>query len=379
MSNPQKTVFIYTMPGDWHAILAEAALKQRGHRVLRYFGTDFPALADIEFEYGETGESLRLHTIDGSYRLSDFDVVWNRRMTAPKLPAGIDPRDRDYVSLQLRFGDASLRSLLRDAFWINPYDAARNADHKPKQLQLALRNGLKIPETLVSNRPEAIRRFIDAHPSVIHKPLVGSAWEENDKTLSTYTARVRAEDLPNEALLRAAPGIFQAQVRKQFEVRAQFFGASYFALKIDSTRIEYGEMDWRLHQNGAMTDGSAILPEAVYRACLKQLHSLGLVAGAFDFIVTPEDEWIYLEVNEAGQFIFVEQWHTEFTLFDALCDFIESGDPAFEYRQKPNAQRLADLIETVQPELVSEQDAARRAALAQTPCEAPAEAQAEAA
>ena len=383
MSNPQKTVFIYTMPGDWHAILAEAALKQRGHRVLRYFGTDFPALADIEFEYGDGGESLRLHTIDGSYDLSEFDVVWNRRMTAPKLPTGIDPRDRDYVSLQLRFGDASLRSLLRDAFWINPYDAARNADHKPKQLQLALRNGLKIPETLVSNRPEAIRRFIDAHPSVIHKPLVGSAWEENDKTLSTYTARVRAEDLPNEALLRAAPGIFQAQVRKQFEVRAQFFGASYFALKIDSTRIEYGEMDWRLHQNGAMTDGSVTLPDAVYRACMKQLQSLGLVAGAFDFIVTPEDEWIYLEVNEAGQFIFVEQWHTEFTLFDALCDFIESGDAAFEYRRKPDAQRLVDLIETVKPELVSEQDASRRAALAQTsaetPCEASAEAQAEAA
>ena len=30
MSNPQKTVFIYTMPGDWHAILAEAALKPYG-------------------------------------------------------------------------------------------------------------------------------------------------------------------------------------------------------------------------------------------------------------------------------------------------------------------------------------------------------------
>ena len=383
MSNPYKTVFIYTMPGDWHAVLAEAALKQRGHRVLRYFGTDFPALADVEFEYGEGGESLRLHTIDGSYQLSDFDVVWNRRMTAPKLPSGIDPRDRDYVSLQLRFGDAAMRSLLREAFWINPYDAARNADHKPKQLQLALRNGLKIPETLVSNRPEAIRRFIDAHPSVIHKPLIGAAWEEDDKTLSTYTARVRAEDLPGEALLRAAPGIFQAQVPKQFEVRAQFFGASYFALKIDSTRIEYGEMDWRLHQNGAMTDGSVALPDAVYRACMKQLDSLGLVAGAFDFIVTPDDEWIYLEVNEAGQFIFVEQWHTEFTLFDALCDFIESADPAFRYQRKPGAQRLADLIETVDPERICEQDAARRVASAEAvygqSAEASAQAQAEAA
>ena len=370
MAHTPKTVFIYTMPDDWHAILAEAALKRRGHRVLRYFGTDFPERAEIEFSYGKDGDSLHLHTIDGSYALSEFDVVWNRRMLAPKVPPNVDPRDREYVSQQIRFADASLRSLLREAFWINPYDAARNADHKPKQLQLALRNGLKIPETLISNRPEAIRSFIARHPSVIHKPLIGAAWEENDKTMSTYTARVRPEDLPGDELLRAGPGIFQAQVKKQFEVRAQFFGASCFALKIDSSRIEYGEMDWRLHQNGDMTDGSVALPDDVYQACLKQMQSLGLVAGAFDFIVTPDDEWIYLEVNEAGQFIFVEQWCDELTVFDALCGFIQSGDAAFKYRQTSDAIRLAELIETVKPETVAEQDKLRREPLKDTQAEA---------
>jgi glutathione synthase/RimK-type ligase-like ATP-grasp enzyme len=370
MVDTSKTVFIYTMPDDWHAILAEAALKRRGHRVLRYFGTDFPERAEVEFSYEKTGDSLHLHTIDGSYALSDFDVVWNRRMLGPKVPSHVDPRDREYVSQQIRFADASLRSLLREAFWINPYDAARNADHKPKQLQLALRNGLRIPDTLISNRPEAIRAFIDRHPSVIHKPLIGAAWEENDKTLSTYTARVRSEDLPGDELLRAAPGIFQAQVKKQFEVRAQFFGASCFALKIDPSRIEYGEMDWRLHQHGDMTDGSVTLPDHVYQACLKQLRSLGLVAGAFDFIVTPDDEWIYLEVNEAGQFIFVEQWCEELTLFDAFCHFVESGDAAFEYHKPSDPQRLAELIEQTQPEAVGEQDRLRREPSPDTQAEA---------
>ncbi|MBP6749015.1 MAG: hypothetical protein KA144_05200, partial [Xanthomonadaceae bacterium] len=142
MTESSKTVFIYTMPGDWHAILAETALKARGHRVVRYFGSDFPETADIEFEYGRDGETLRLHTLDGSFALSDIDVVWNRRMIGPKVPPNVDPRDRDYVAQQIRFGDAALRSLLREAVWINPHDAARNADHKPKQLQLALRNGL---------------------------------------------------------------------------------------------------------------------------------------------------------------------------------------------------------------------------------------------
>lgn len=277
------------------------------------------------------------------------------------ITANDNKHNRENEAQQKRFSDAALRNLLRKTFWINPHDAARNADHKPKQLQLALRNGLRIPETLVSNRPEAIRRFLDAHPDAIHKPLVGACWEEDDKVLATYTARVRPEDLPPDPLLRAAPGIFQAKVKKQYEVRAQFFGTSCFALKIDPSRIEYGEMDWRLHQNGDMTDGSVVLPDAVHAACVRQLRSLGLVAGAFDFIVTPEDEWIYLEVNEAGQFIFVEQWCPELPVFDALCAFIESGDPDFAYRRPAQPMALETLREGMEVERVCAEDRARRA------------------
>jgi hypothetical protein len=129
-------------------------------------------------------------------------------------------------------------------------------------------------------------------------------------------------------------------------------------------------MDWRLHQHGDMTDGSVTLPDHVYQACLKQLRSLGLVAGAFDFIVTPDDEWIYLEVNEAGQFIFVEQWCEELTLFDAFCHFVESGDAAFEYHKPSDPQRLAELIEQTQPEAVGEQDRLRREPSPDTQAEA---------
>ena len=360
MPNKPLTVFIYTMHDDWHAILMDAALRERGHRVIRYFGSDYPARADIAFSYADGQERARLQTIDGEVSLSEVDVVWNRRMTAPEVPAGVDARDRNYVSQQIRFADAALRNRLSEAFWVNPHDAARNADSKPRQLQLALRNGLRVPPTLVSNDPVAIRDFLTRHANVIHKPLIGGQWEEDGRTLATYTARVRLDDLPEDTLLRAAPGIFQVQVKKSFEVRAQFLGASYFALKIDSTRIEYGEMDWRLHQHGDMTDGSVRLPDEVYAACMRQMQSLGLVAGAFDFIVTPDEEWIYLEVNEAGQFIFVEQWCEELTIFDAFCDFIESRDAQFEYAIKDDPQRLRELTERIKPEDVAAEDKRRR-------------------
>jgi glutathione synthase/RimK-type ligase-like ATP-grasp enzyme len=360
MTTAPLTVLIHTMHDDWHAILMDAALRERGHRVVRYFGSDYPARADLTMTFADGDEEARLVTIDGEVALDDIDVVWNRRMLAPELPAGIDPRDRSYVAQQIRFADAALRNRLSDAFWVNPHDAARNADSKPRQLQLAAGSGLRVPPTLVSNDPAAIRDFLTRHANVIHKPLVGGQWEEDGRTLATYTARVRLEDLPDDALLRAAPGIFQALVKKRFEVRAQFLGASYFALKIDSSRIEYGEMDWRLHQRGDMTDGSVLLPDSVYAACMRQLRSLGLVAGAFDFIVTPDDEWIYLEVNEAGQFIFVEQWCEELTIFDAFCDFIERRDADFSYVRKRDPQRLRALIAHVDPAAVAAADKRKR-------------------
>ena len=91
------------------------------------------------------------------------------------------------------------------------------------------------------------------------------------------------------------------------------------------------------------------------KACARNL-----VAGAFDFIVTPDDEWVYLEVNEAGQFIFVEQWCPELTLFDAFCAFVESGDPDFVYKRPASPQTLEALQEAADPERVCADDDARR-------------------
>jgi glutathione synthase/RimK-type ligase-like ATP-grasp enzyme len=37
------------------------------------------------------------------------------------------------------------------------------------------------------------------------------------------------------------------------------------------------------------------------------MQRLGLVYGAIDMRRTPEDEYVFLEINPAGQFLFVEQ------------------------------------------------------------------------
>jgi len=49
------------------------------------------------------------------------------------------------------------------------------------------------------------------------------------------------------------------------------------------------------------------LPPAV-EAQLRQLMArLGLVYGAIDMRLTPDDRYVFLEINPAGQWLFVEQ------------------------------------------------------------------------
>ncbi|QWN05429.1 hypothetical protein DGN16_22140 [Xanthomonas citri pv. fuscans] len=45
-----------------------------------------------------------------------------------------------------------------------------------------------------------------------------------------------------------------------------------------------------------------------------------------------------LEVNEAGQFMFIETWCQSIPLTEAFCQFIERADPQFEY--EPVSQPL---------------------------------------
>jgi hypothetical protein len=53
---------------------------------------------------------------------------------------------------------------------------------------------------------------------------------------------------------------------------------------------------------------------------------LGLVYGAFDFVIGPDGTWIFLEVNPGGQFRFVE-YRAGVPLTAALADLLARGAP----------------------------------------------------
>ena len=79
------------------------------------------------------------------------------------------------------------------------------------------------------------------------------------------------------------------------------------AVRLDSQLRDFTRLDWRSDMVAPLKPALVALPRAVEERCIALMRKLGLAFGCIDLIVTPEGEHIFLEVNEMGQFLWVEQ------------------------------------------------------------------------
>jgi hypothetical protein len=104
-------------------------------------------------------------------------------------------------------------------------------------------------------------------------------------------------------------------------------------------------VDWRIGGDGELVIEPMVLPEAVARQCRALLARLGLVFGCFDFVVTPAGEYVFLEINQMGQFLWKEEQCAELPLLQAFCDFLISRDPGFRYQARPAPVGFRDVFD----------------------------------
>jgi hypothetical protein len=166
-----------------------------------------------------------------------------------------------------------------------------------------------------------------------------------DRVLATL---VTERDLAGfeDSLLRATPGIFQAHIPKAFELRVTFIGRRSFTAKLLSQETIGGRLDWRKSYSELKMEPFQ-LPKSVEERCWKLMQELGIVFGCFDFIVTPQNEFLFLEVNEMGQFLFVE-YATDLPVLDAFCALLMAGSVNYFLDPGPARVRYKDLLPEVE-------------------------------
>lgn len=336
-------VLIPTMVGDDHARVVCCAAARRGIEAQRWFTADYPSQQSISIHYDNSedtnwffkGPSLNIEN-------KEFDVVWLRRPVPPVLPKVFHPEDQQVAITENAFFQRSLwYALAKKAFWINSYPGHLAARSKLLQLREAQNAGFTIPRTLVSNNPEDIAEFIFQNEpgQTIYKSFFPARWDLPDGNFAVLeTTKVNVESLPSREILRLTPGIFQLYTEKKFEVRATFLGAEVVAIRLNSQQSQQGKTDYRASPVSELNPEPYELPPLVYASCRQLMKKLGIVFGCFDLIVTPENDFVFLEVNEMGQFLWKEHACPETRILDIFLDFLIH--PSADYRWRSGTERI---------------------------------------
>ena len=340
-------ILICSHAGDAHTEAVISGLGALGESAVLWQPGDFPAEQAVSIAIGTKGADSHSVDVNGaSFTLDRVKTVWRRRPRPPRLSPALDPRDREFAGDQARQHiDGFFTTAAPDALWVNPPSVAAQDLNKPLQLRWALDAGLAIPPTLISNSPERIRRFFDAHGGdVIFKPYKGGLWapeQGNGGVRVNFTTAVSREDLTDSEALAHCPGIFQARVEKAWELRVTAIGGNLFCVRIDPPAGGERPLDWRT--TGIRLGLSrANLPDMVAERVRTLMTRAGMAFGCFDFIVTPQGEYCFIEVNQGGQFLWQEEHLPDLPLLDAMCRFLASGARDFHYAPAGRPLRFGD-------------------------------------
>lgn len=274
--------------------------------------------------------------VEGTIRIADrwgrscvfpqgLRAVWMRKPEPSLPPPGIEDEGIvEYVRDEMRefMGFLPMDSRVP---WINNPDENRRHQRKFPQLRLAQNLGLRVPRSIITNDPEAAEAFFATCPNgVICKPmLMGSHYIDGAHHVA-YTRRVPpGEFAALKASIALCPTYLQEAIEKDHELRVTIIGDRLFNCRIDSQGVAGAEQDWRAVDTIKLPHRIEPLRPDVDKALRAYLKQCGLRFGAFDLIVTPEGEHVFLELNPNGQWYWVEL-ATGAPMAEAMADLLEA-------------------------------------------------------
>ena len=175
----------------------------------------------------------------------------------------------------------------------------RKVENKIYQLLYAIKKGIEIPVSYIGNSNTACSDFFKR--SSIIKPLTtGKILCANYAEMyPTSLFNSFDEDFDDIAL---TPVYLQDYIDKQYEVRITVVGHDIFTVRIDTNN----KIDWRSDYKNVHYQIIDI-PLEIKQQCFNMLTDFDLSFGIFDYVVTPKNRWVFLEINPNGQWLWLEE------------------------------------------------------------------------
>ena len=314
-------ILIITNRDDITSDLLVLGLQKRNIPYYRFNTELFPSKIALHIEFMPEFNGF-LYDKEKDRKIDFYEITsaYYRRPSAPNISS--DGSTRSHFELIESIQQLRGFFLNLDCFWVSDPRKIQIAENKITQLKLAHKIGFKLPKTIISNSSEGVTGFVEnSKEDVVIKP-VKSGFVGGDEILFTNILDKEAINEPDR--IARIPSIYQENIKKRYDIRVTVFGNKVFPVEIHSQESLESKIDWRRSGDVNMQQIEHSLPEEIKENCVKMIKQFGLQFGAIDLIMTPEDEYYFLEINPNGQWAWLEQ-RTSYNLSEVLIDLLLQG------------------------------------------------------
>ncbi|MBM6836103.1 MvdC/MvdD family ATP grasp protein [Desulfovibrio piger] len=300
-----KTILILTDKFDSHADRVQMKISEQGIVTFR-LNLDVESLKTTKIT--EKCSTWYIQTDCGEISSNEIDGIFLRRAFVELMLDEYDSTDIGFKIWRNEWNKVllGLYTALREKIWINRLKYAQIAENKFYQYHIAKQCDLNLPNQIVSNEIDQLKLFIEENGVCVVKTLAQEFYKDNDGVFKgLYVNKINVDSL-NEFGDNENPITIQKYYDKLYEVRYTVVGDEHFVCKIESQKSLVANVDWRRYDIANTPHVAMIPPDAIREKVSSLMELLGLSYGAIDFIVTKENDWVFLEINPLGQWLWIE-------------------------------------------------------------------------
>jgi len=318
-------VLILTNKEDITADYVILELQKRNINYFRFNTEDFPANIKGVFTIDNKKSSASFQTPKGIINLNEIRAVWYRRPGFPSIAKDItDKGIREFCQKE---AEEFLEGIWSNftGLWVSYPPSIFQAQNKLYQLRLAKDIGFKIPETIVTNDPEKVFKFLkNIGSTIVIKAVRQGALTVDGFEHVIYTNPIKKNDLEVLSDIKYSPAIFQKFIDKKFDLRVTIVENDVFPVEIhfDPTDIK-SKFDWRQGDQEKIFYKIHDLPNSIEKLCKSIIKRMNLKFGAIDLVYSNYNEYYFLEINPNGQWAWIEQT-TGLNITESIVNLLES-------------------------------------------------------
>lgn len=253
----------------------------------------------IEIEFHGNDVVFKIDTI--SFKLSEIKSFWFRR--------GRFSFSNDYdtsISQFENFQQNELDKIIQLVYYklniIKHLNSIKNADvNKLIVNEVARKLDIKTPNDFIFSEFESIKEHFDnSKQTFITKPISSPMQSFDDFTIFNYAKLIDLEKVKAEKFL---PSLVQNYIEKKYELRIFYLDGEFYTMAIFSQKDNQTAVDFRdYNYNKPNRTVPFKLPITIENKLDALMKELDLNSGSIDMIITPDNEYVFLEVNPVGQF-----------------------------------------------------------------------------